>query len=130
DRLISTLRARYARVPVGYSESVFQPLADALGLRLLTPSSFAKAIAEGTDVTVADKQTVDTQAQRREIRVWVYNSQNVTPDVQQINRIARAEHIPIVTVTETLSPASVSFQHWQVAQLQKLEQALHQATGR
>ena len=130
DRLIAAIRARYGGVPVGYSESIFQPLGAALGLKLLTPYSFAKAIAEGTDVSAADKQTVDTQAQRHLIRVWVYNSQNATPDVQRVNQLARAAHIPITTITETLSPASATFEQWQVAQLQSLQQALHRATGK
>ncbi len=96
----------------------------------LTPYSFAKAIAEGSDVTAADKEMVDAQAQRREIKVWVYNSQNATPDVQQVNQIARNAHILITTITETLSPASATFEQWQVAELLRLQQALHQATGR
>jgi zinc/manganese transport system substrate-binding protein len=130
NKTIATIRARYGGVPVGYSESIFQPLGEALGLKLLTPYSFAKAIAEGTDVTAADTQTVDTQAQRHLIRVWVYNSQNATPDVQRVNQLARAAHIPITTITETLSPASDTFEQWQVAELQNLQRALHQATGR
>ena len=129
-KMIATIRARYAGVPVGYSESIFQPLGEALGLKLLTPYSFAKAIAEGTDVSAADKQTVDAQAQRDLIKVWVYNSQNATPDVQRVNQLARAAHIPITTITETLSPASATFEQWQVAELQNLQQALHQATGK
>src|ERR1700756_4503237 len=130
NKTIATIRARYAGVPVGYSESIFQPLGEALGLKLMTPYSFAKAIAEGTDVSAADKQTVDTQAQNRLIKVWVYNSQNATPDVQRVNQFARAAHIPITTITETLSPASATFEQWQVAELQNLQRALHQATGR
>jgi zinc/manganese transport system substrate-binding protein len=130
DGLIAQIRARYKGVPVGYSESIFQPLGQALGLKLLTPYSFAKAIAEGTEVTAQDKQTVDRQASAREIKVWVFNSQNVTPDVQRVNQLARAAHVPIATVTETLSPASASFEQWQVAQLEGLERALHAATGR
>ena len=130
NRMIATIRARYAGVPVGYSESIFQPLGQALGLKLLTPYSFAKAIAEGTDVSARDTQTVDTQAQRHLIRVWVYNSQNATPDVQRVNQLARAAQIPITTITETLAPASATFEQWQVAELQNLQQALHQATGR
>jgi zinc/manganese transport system substrate-binding protein len=130
NRLIAQIRARYAGVPVGYSESIFQPLGQALGLRLSTPYSFAKAIAEGTDVSAADKQTLDAQAQRHLIAVWVYNSQNATPDVQRVNQLARAAHIPITTITETLSPASASFEQWQVAELRSLESALHRATGR
>jgi zinc/manganese transport system substrate-binding protein len=128
--LIAQIRARYAGVPVGYSESIFQPLGEALGLKLLTPYSFAKAIAEGTEVDAKDTQTVDRQASDREIKVWVFNSQNVTPDVQRVNELARSAHVPIATVTETLSPASDSFEQWQVAQLEALERALHQATGR
>jgi zinc/manganese transport system substrate-binding protein len=53
---------RYAGTPVGYSESIFQPLGEYLGLKLLTPYSFAKAIAEGTDVNAQDKQTVTVRS--------------------------------------------------------------------
>jgi zinc/manganese transport system substrate-binding protein len=130
NELIAQIRARYAGAPIGYSESIFQPLGEALGLKLLTPSSFAKAVAEGSEVSAQDKQTVDRQASGHEIEVWVFNSQNVTPDVQRVNEIAHAAHIPVVTINETLSPASDTFEQWQVAQLEGLRRALHQATGR
>jgi zinc/manganese transport system substrate-binding protein len=130
NRLRAEIRARFSGVPVGYSESIFQPLGLDLGLKLLTPYSFTKAIAEGTDVTAQDKQTVDAQAQQRQIEVWVYNSQNVTPDVARVTAIVKAQQIPIATVTETLSPASDSFEQWQVAELQGLLAALHRATGK
>jgi zinc/manganese transport system substrate-binding protein len=130
DALRHEIRARYSGVAVGYSESIFQGLGEDLGLRLLTPYSFVKAIAEGTDVTAGDKETVDAQARRHLISVWVYNSQNVTPDVLRVNQIVRRAHIPIATVTETLAPASASFQQWQVGELEALLRALHAATGR
>jgi zinc/manganese transport system substrate-binding protein len=130
DALRKQIRARFAGVPVGYSESIFQPLGADLGLKLLTPPSFADAVAEGTDISARDKQIVDRQARTEQIKVWVYNSQNATPDVQRINEIAQARGIPIATVTETLSPASATFEQWQVAQLRELEGALHKATGK
>ncbi len=130
NTLIARIGRRYRGVPVGYSETIFQPLGEALGLRLLTPASFAKAVAEGGEVSARDKQTVDRQATNREIKVWVFNSQNATPDVQRVNELARAAHIPVVTVTETLTPASTTFEQWQVAQLERLQAALHEATGR
>ena len=68
--------------------------ASALGLRLATPAGFAKAIAEGTDVTAQDKQTVDGQAQTGQIKVWVYNRQNVTPDVTAGQRARRGPADP------------------------------------
>jgi zinc/manganese transport system substrate-binding protein len=130
DQLRAQIRARYAGTPVGCSESIFRPLGEDLGLRLMTPYGFAKAIAEGGEVSAQDKRTADRQAERREIKVWVLNSQNVTPDVQRVNELARAHGIPIATVTETLSPASDTFEQWQVAQLQALQRALRAGTGR
>jgi zinc/manganese transport system substrate-binding protein len=130
DQLRREIRASYAGVQVGYSESIFQGLGEDLGLKLLTPYSFVKAVAEGTDVTAEDKRTVDEQVEDRKIEVWAFNSQNVTPDVQRVNEIAKAKGIPIATVTETLSPASDSFEQWQVAELEGLMRALKAATGR
>ncbi len=127
---LTEIRRRFRGVPVGYSESIFQPLGRALGLDLRTPYSFAKAIAEGSDVTAADKETVDRQAATHQIKVWIYNSQNATPDVQRVNQAARAAGIPVTTITETLSPATASFEQWQANELLNLLRALHRATGR
>ncbi|HEX3976040.1 MAG TPA: zinc ABC transporter substrate-binding protein [Solirubrobacteraceae bacterium] len=129
-RLIAQIRRRFHGVPVGASESIFALQAPALGLDLITPPGFMKAISEGTEVTAQDTITTERQLAQHRIKVWVYNSQNVTPEIQRLNRAASAAGIPTVTVTETLSPASDSFQQWQVAQLARLRAALHQATGR
>jgi zinc/manganese transport system substrate-binding protein len=129
DSLIAEIRAKYAGTPVGASESIFSPLAQALGLRLITPPSFLAAISEGSGPTAADKATIDHQIQTHEIKVYVYNSQNATPDVQTQVKEAQAQGIPVVTITETLSPASATFEQWQVAELQRLQQALAKATG-
>jgi zinc/manganese transport system substrate-binding protein len=128
--LIAAIAARYAGVPVGASESIFAPQAQALGLSLVTPASFMKAISEGTDVTAQDLATVERQIDTRAIKVWIYNSQNATPEVQQLGAMARARGIPIATVTETLSPAGATFQQWQVTQLEQIREALRRATGR
>ena len=137
--LISEIKTKYAGTPVGASESIFALMAPALGLDLLTPPTFLTAISEGTEPTAADKSTIDHQISSHEIEVYVYNSQNATPDIQrQIDEAMRAAlrrhpwaaHIPISTITETLSPAGSTFQAWQVAQLRALAAALHEATGR
>jgi zinc/manganese transport system substrate-binding protein len=128
--LIAQIKSRYAGVPVGASESIFALQAPSLGLRLLTPYSFMKAISEGTDVSAQDILTAQRQIQAHRIKVWISNSQNTTPAVQRLNSLARAAGIPTVTITETLDPASYSFERWQVAQLQRIQRALHQATGR
>src|SRR5207244_3446481 len=127
-QLIASIRRKYQGVPVGASESIFAPLAQALGLKLLTPYSFLKAISEGTEPTAADKTTIDSQIAARQIKVWVFNSQNSTPDVKRITDAARNKGIAIATITETLTPPSASFQDWQSHQLQALAAALAKST--
>jgi zinc/manganese transport system substrate-binding protein len=129
-RLIAEIKRRYAGVAVGASESIFALQAPALGLRVITPYRFLKAISEGTEVTARDTLTVQRQLSSHQVKVWIYNSQNATPEIQSLNALARARHIPIATITETLIPAGASFEQWQVAQLRRIEQALHDATGR
>jgi zinc/manganese transport system substrate-binding protein len=129
-RLIATINRKYHGVSVGASESIFAPLAQALGLNLVTPPTFLKAISEGAEPTVADKTTVDRQIAKKQIKVWVFNSQNSTPDVARITNAARTKGIQVATITETLVPAGASFEAWQSGQLKAIAAALAKATGR
>ena len=105
------------------------PWAETLGLKLMTPESFLDAIAEGNEPTASDKATVDAQIRDHKIKVFVFNSQNSTPDVQRLVDAARHADIPVVTVTETLTPENATFQAWQVRELRALLAALARATG-
>jgi zinc/manganese transport system substrate-binding protein len=124
DRLIARIKSRYDGTPVGASESIFEPLAPALGLRLLTPKGFLDSIAEGTEPTPAEKASTDEQIADRQIELWVYNSQNATPDVKRLNEAAEAAGIPIATVTETMTPAGASFEQWMSRELEGIASAL------
>jgi zinc/manganese transport system substrate-binding protein len=130
NQLISAIKSTYAGTPIGASESIVSPLADALGLKMLTPASFLKATNEGTGPTAGDKATIDQQIKGRHIKVYIYNRQNSTPDIAGQVKAAKAAGIPVATVTETLFPAGTGFQQWQTTQLQGIKQALSQATGK
>ena len=129
-RLIAEIRATYGGTRIAASESVVLPLAGALGLDVVTPSSFLRAVSEGAEPSAADKSTIDAQIESGQVEVYVVNRQNSTPDVAAQVRAARARGIPVVAITETLTPSTVTFQDWQVAQLRALQSALRQATGR
>ncbi len=128
--LRSQIKAQFDRTPIGATESIFAPMAEDLGLKVLTPLAFQDAIAEGADPTAADKATVDRQITGKQIKVLVYNSQNSTPDVSALLDRAKKAGIPVTTVTETPSPKGTPFQDWQANQLQSLAGALAQATGK
>jgi zinc/manganese transport system substrate-binding protein len=124
DDLRAAIHQAYAGVPVGATESIFVYLSDDLGLDLTTPPGYLKAVNEGTDPTAADAATVEQQIDNRQIKVFVFDSQNSTPDVQRLVDRAKAKGIPVVPITETLTPANVTFQDWQSSQLAALQQAL------
>ncbi|MER6571662.1 zinc ABC transporter substrate-binding protein [Streptomyces sp. NPDC001093] len=130
NKLIADTKAKYAGTPIGASESIVTPLAEGLGLKMLTPETFLDAMSEGSDPTAKDKATIDQQIKNKQIKIYVYNSQNSTPDVQAQVKAAKAQGIPVATVTETLAPAGATFQQWQTTQLQGIEQSLAKATGK
>jgi len=127
---IRSIKQHYRGVPVGATESIFDYLASALGLNLITPTGFMKALSEGTEPTAQDKAMFDQQVSQKRMRVLAYNIQNAIPDVTALVTKARSAHIPVVPITETLRPAGASFQAWQLGQLKALAAALHTATGR
>jgi zinc/manganese transport system substrate-binding protein len=127
DALVAGIKAKYSGTPIGASESIVSMIAPALGLDVLTPPDFLTAVSEGTDPTAADKSTIDTQISTGAIKVYVYNSQNATPDVQAQVDAAKAKGIPVSTITETMTPATASWEDWQSAQLTALQAALDKA---
>ena len=121
---IAAIASKHRGTSVGATESIFAYLADATGLALITPPAYLNAVSTGTDPSAADKATVQRQIATRQIRVLVFNAQNSTPEVQGIVERARANGIPVVRITETMTPASATFEAWQTAQLDELLHAL------
>jgi zinc/manganese transport system substrate-binding protein len=128
--LIATIKAKYSGTPVGATESIFSYLAPSLGLNLITPSSYLNAVSEGQDISAADEATVEHQVSQKQIKVLIYNSQNTPNNIQALIKLAKANNVPVATITETLTPATASFQDWQSTQLQGIQTALAQATGK
>ena len=127
--LIESIRTRFSGAAIGASESVVVPLADALGLEVTTPPALLRAVSEGVDPSAADKTTADRQIREHAIKVLVVNQQNSTPDVTAQVDAAHAAGIPVVDVTETLTPAGTTYQSWQVRQLQQLLTALQETAS-
>lgn len=124
NALEQQIAARDKGAAIGASESIASPLADSVGLDMKTPYSFLKAISEGTDPAPRDIAEIDSQISGKQIKVYLDNIQNSTPDVAAQVKAAKAAGIPVVAITETLSPRGTSFQDWQSAQLQALATAL------
>lgn len=120
---IATIRSRYPRAPVAYTEPVFGYMGQALGLRVRTPESFQKAIEDGRDPSVADMATELTLLQKHQVRALIYNRQTVTPVTTRMETAARVAGVPVVGISE-LEPAGQSYVQWMLGELRALERAL------
>jgi zinc/manganese transport system substrate-binding protein len=121
---IAHLRASYTGVAVGSTESIFVYLAQALGFNLISPPEFMQAISEGTDPPAQTVAQFQDQISHRQITVLIYNTQTSTPITDNLKQLATQSGIPVVGISETVQPATASFQDWQIRQLNSLKSAL------
>lgn len=122
------IKSRYAGTPIGLTETIYLYQTRPMGLRVLTPFNFGKAVATGNDPAVSDVAIADGQITGKKIKVLIYNSQTVTPVTTNMLNAARARGIPVVPVTETM-PAGKHYQSWMLGELNALEKGLA-ASGR
>jgi zinc/manganese transport system substrate-binding protein len=125
DGRMGEIRAKFGGTHVASTESIFQYLANATGLDLVSPYSFMKAVSEGVDPSAADTTTFYDQLLNDNVGVLVYNQQTVTKLTGNIEANATELHIPTVAITETIQPPNAPFQTWMGAELIALEDALN-----
>lgn len=106
------------------TESVFDPMASALGLADRTPAGYAASSANETDPSPADLNAFLNLLADRGVDVLIYNSQTEGSAPLQLRAAAEEAGVPVVEVTETVAPEAESFQAWQMAQLKALAGAL------
>src|SRR5438876_11427854 len=121
---IARIRAAHSGAAVGATESIFVYLGQALGLTLTSPAQFMQAISEGNDPPAQTVAEFQDQVSHRQIKVLVYNTQTSTPVTENLKQLAARNNVPVVGISETVEPATASFQDWQVKQLAGLEAAL------
>jgi zinc/manganese transport system substrate-binding protein len=122
--VIDQIKTRYPGAPVAYTERVPGYLLADAGLDVKTPPGFAQAIEDGNEPSAADTQAMDTLMTSHGVKVLLYNAQATSPITKHVRDLAQQAGVPVIGVTETLPPGEPNYQHWQLDQLQALQQAL------
>lgn len=122
---ITNLAKQYSGTKVGATEDIFVYLADTAHLDLISPMPFMQAVAEGNDPPAGSIVQFQQQLQSGSIKMLVFNGQTVTPLTDSIKKLAKDQHIPVVGITETIQPPTMSFQDWMSSEITTLTQALH-----
>jgi zinc/manganese transport system substrate-binding protein len=99
-------------------------MAQALGVNLISPPEFMQAISEGSDPPAQTVAEFQNQVAHHLMKVLIYNTQTSTPITENLKQLAAKNSIPVVGISETVEPASASFQDWQTKQLNALQAAL------
>jgi len=120
------IKKQFGGAPVASTEDIFVYMANATGLKVVSPPGFMKAVAEGNDPSPKDVATFQQMLEggNSSIRVLVYNQQTVTPLTQSMKSLAAQYRIPTVGVTETIQPPDVTFQIWMGSELIALQNEL------
>lgn len=121
------IRQQFGGAPVAATEDIFAYMANATGLKVVSPAGFMQAVAEGNDPSAQDVAAFEKllQGGNGTVRVLVYNQQTVSPLTQNIKAEAAKHEIPTIGVTETIQPPDLTFQVWMGAELNTLQNALN-----
>lgn len=121
------IKQQFAGTPVASTESIFEYMANATGLKIITPPAFMEAVAEGNDPSAQDIATFENQLNggNSTVRVLVYNEQTVTPLTQSLLALAAKNEIPYIRISETIQPPNYTFQAWMQGEVMELQNALN-----
>ncbi|MFN8039600.1 MAG: zinc ABC transporter substrate-binding protein [Acidimicrobiales bacterium] len=124
EQAVADARAVAAGRPYAATESVFAPMADALGMRDVTPEGYRRAAANESEPAPGDIADFQQVLRSRQAAVLVFNTQTEGAVPDQLRDVAEQAGVPVVEVTEAVPSGAPSFVDWQVAQLAALRRAL------
>jgi zinc/manganese transport system substrate-binding protein len=121
---LAVFMAAHPSVPVATTEPVADYLLEAAGTRILTPWALQAAIMNDTDPAPQDVTIQDALLTDNRVRVLVYNEQVTDAITAKYLALARASHIPVVGVYETMPADGFTYQSWMEAELAALDAAV------
>jgi len=120
------IKHQFGGSPVAGTEDIFVYMANATGLKVVSPVGFMQAVAEGNDPSAQDLAAFQQllAGGKSTVKVLLYNIQTESPITQSIKALAVQNGIPISSITETVQPPDAAFQNWMGAEVLSLQNAL------
>jgi zinc/manganese transport system substrate-binding protein len=125
--------AAFKKAHPGLAVAVTEPVADymlqAAGTDIKTPWTLQAAIMNNTDPSPQDSATQDALFNDKQVKVFLYNQQVTDSVTAHFLSVAKANHIPVVGVYETMPTPGYDYQSWMVAELNALTKAVTDGTS-
>jgi zinc/manganese transport system substrate-binding protein len=119
---VTTLKGKYAGMPITATEPVFDYMARAIWLEVRNPA-FQLAVMNDAEPSARDVAAFEDDLRQHRVKVLLYNIQATGTVSQRMQHIAEEAHIPVVGVSE-VEPSGLRYQDWMSAQLDALDKAL------
>ncbi|MFT9257851.1 MAG: zinc ABC transporter substrate-binding protein [Acetobacter sp.] len=110
DRQVRGLAVRVGGLHVAATEPLFTPLAERMGL-VMEERAYQLAVMNGVEPAPAVVAAFETDLADHRLRLVAYNRQVVEPSVERVLDQARAAHVPLLPLTETM-PEGLHWQGW------------------
>lgn len=147
---VENIKKNFAGSKVNVTESVFDYMLQATEIKNITPTTFADPEPDdhAADDHAGESHAADDhedekgahdhdaepsvqsiaqfrkQLENKLVQAMIYNSQTDGGVPSQLKQVAEQSGVPVVSITETLTPEGATFQEWQIGQLQQLAKAL------
>jgi len=126
---IAAFKAKYPGTPVAVTEPVADYLLQAAGADIKTPWAFQADIMNGTDPSAQDVAVERSLFTEHKVTVFLYNQQVTDSLTESFIALAKASHIPVVGVYETMPEPGYHYQSWMLAEVQDLAKAVADRTS-
>jgi len=121
---IAKFKQQYPGTPVATTEPVADYLLQALGADNRTPWAFQADVMNGTDPSAQDVAVEQSLFTEHKVTAFLYNQQVTDSLTESFISLARANHIPVVGVYETMPEPGYHFQSWMTAEVENLQKAV------
>jgi zinc/manganese transport system substrate-binding protein len=121
---IASFKAAHPGVAVATTEPVADYLLEAAGTRNVTPWALQAAIMNDTDPAPQDVAIQDSLLRGGHVKAFLYNQQVTDSITSTYLALARAHHVAVVGVYETMPTDGYTYQSWMEAELSALDAAV------
>jgi zinc/manganese transport system substrate-binding protein len=125
---IAAFKSAHPDVPVATTEPVADYLLEAAGTKNLTPWALQAAIMNDTDPAPQDVAKQNALFPGGRVKAFLYNQQVTDAITAKYLALAKANHVPVVGVYETMPTDGFTYQTWMEAELAALDRAV--STGK
>ena len=121
---IGTFKQHHPGAPVATTEPVADYLLRALGADNKTPWAFQADVMNGTDPSAQDVAIERSLFTEHKVTAFLCNQQVTDALTESFISLARANHIPVVGVYETMPEPGYHYQSWMLAEVRALRNAV------